>query len=73
MFQIAVSSHNWEVAESLITLVDTQRLNDALCIALGSVWFLRTESELHEITGLIRKLILSGGNDITRAALRRLR
>ncbi|ERN10124.1 hypothetical protein AMTRI_Chr13g124460 [Amborella trichopoda] len=69
-FQTAVSSHNWEFAESLIPLADTQRLNDALCIALDSVWFLRTESELHGITGLIRKLISSGANDFTRAALR---
>ncbi|KAG9445790.1 hypothetical protein H6P81_011918 [Aristolochia fimbriata] len=70
MFQGAVSSHNWEVAESLISLADPQTLNDALCIALDSIWFLRNQHELHGINGLIRKIISNGAYDFTRAALR---
>ena len=30
LFQGAVSSHDWELAESLISLADPQTLNDAL-------------------------------------------
>ncbi|XP_042479407.1 ankyrin repeat protein SKIP35-like [Macadamia integrifolia] len=70
MFQGAVSSHDWELAESLILLADPQTLNDALCISLDSIWFLTTEQELHGITGLIRKIIANGAYDFTRAALR---
>jgi hypothetical protein len=40
-FQLAVSSHDWVLAESFIPLADSQRLNDGLCIALDSIWFLR--------------------------------
>lgn len=40
-FQMAVSVHDWALAESLIPLADPQRLNDGLCIALDSIWFLR--------------------------------
>lgn len=40
-FQMAVSVHDWALAESLITLADPPRLNDGLCIALDSIWFLR--------------------------------
>lgn len=39
LFQGAVSSHDWELAESLIMLADPQTLNDALCISLDSIWF----------------------------------
>lgn len=69
-FQSAVSSHDWALAESLIPLADTQRLNDALCIALDSIWFLSTQQELAGVTKLIEKLIRSGAHDFTRAALR---
>lgn len=70
MFQGAVSSHDWELAESLILLADAQTLNDALCISLDSIWFLSTQEELHGITGLIKKIISNGAYDFTRAALR---
>ncbi|KDP29537.1 hypothetical protein JCGZ_19250 [Jatropha curcas] len=70
LFQGAVSSHDWELAESLILLADPQTLNDALCITLDSIWFLSTQLELHGITGLIKKIIANGAYDFTRAALR---
>lgn len=70
LFQGAVSTHDWELAESLILLADPQTLNDALCIALDSIWFLSTQQELYGITGLIKKVIASGAYDFTRAALR---
>ncbi|KAF2325637.1 hypothetical protein GH714_031529 [Hevea brasiliensis] len=70
LFQGAVSSHDWELAESLIPLADTQALNDAMCITLDSIWFLSTQQELHGITGLIKKIIANGAYDFTRAALR---
>ncbi|KAL4185011.1 hypothetical protein AMTRI_Chr10g228470 [Amborella trichopoda] len=69
-FQTAISFHNWEFTESLLPLADMPRLNDAMCIALDSIWFLRTESELRGIIGLIRMLISNGANDFTRVALR---
>jgi hypothetical protein len=49
-FQLAVSAHDWVVAESLVPFffADAHRLNDALCIALDSIWFLRyTQVFLH--------------------------
>ncbi|XP_020703732.1 ankyrin repeat protein SKIP35 [Dendrobium catenatum] len=70
MFQGAVSSHDWELAESLILLADPQTLNDALCIALDSIWFLKIRQELDGITGLIKKIVSNGARDFTRAALR---
>ncbi|XP_073116146.1 ankyrin repeat protein SKIP35-like [Elaeis guineensis] len=70
LFQAAVSSHDWEHAESLILLADPQTLNDALCIALDSIWFLTTRPELNGITELIKKIVANGANDFTRAALR---
>ncbi|KAK6930403.1 hypothetical protein RJ641_004497 [Dillenia turbinata] len=70
IFQGAVSSHDFELAENLILLADPQTLNDALCISLDSIWFLSTQQELHGITGLIRKIISNGAYDFTRAALR---
>ncbi|CAL1404742.1 unnamed protein product [Linum trigynum] len=70
LFQGAVSSHDWELAESLILLADPQTLNDALCITLDSIWFLSTQQELHGITCLIKKIIANGAYDFTRAALR---
>ncbi|XP_061355007.1 ankyrin repeat protein SKIP35-like [Gastrolobium bilobum] len=70
LFQGAVSSHDWELAESLILVADPQTLNDALCITLDSIWFLSTELELNGITGFIRKIIANGAYDFTRAALR---
>ncbi|KAK8930497.1 F-box/ankyrin repeat protein SKIP35 [Platanthera zijinensis] len=70
MFQEAVSSHDWELAESLILLADPQTLNDTLCIALDSIWFLKVRQELDGITGLIKKIVSNGARDFTRAALR---
>ncbi|KAL2339345.1 hypothetical protein Fmac_013791 [Flemingia macrophylla] len=70
LFQGAVSSHDWELAESLILVADPQTLNDALCITLDSIWFLSTELELNGIMGFIRKIIANGAYDFTRAALR---
>lgn len=70
MFQSAVSSHDWELAESLIQLADPQTLNDVLCITLDSIWFLGTQQELDGITGLTKKIIANGAYDFTRATLR---
>ncbi|XP_047334502.1 ankyrin repeat protein SKIP35-like [Impatiens glandulifera] len=70
LYQTAVSSRDWDLAESLISLADLQMLNDALCISLDSIWFLSTEEELHGITGLIEKTVANGAHDFTRAALR---
>ncbi|XP_059277449.1 ankyrin repeat protein SKIP35-like isoform X1 [Lycium ferocissimum] len=70
LLQGAVSGSDWELAESLILLADPQTLNDALCIALDSIWFLTSHDELYGITGLIKKIIANGAYDFTRAALR---
>ncbi|CDP19146.1 unnamed protein product [Coffea canephora] len=70
LFQGAVSTRDWELADNLIVLADPQALNDTLCIALDSVWFLSTQQELHGITGVMRKVIANGAYDFTRAALR---
>ncbi|KAL5578625.1 hypothetical protein UlMin_011067 [Ulmus minor] len=70
LFQSAVSSNDWALAESLILLADPQALNDALCITLDSIWFLSTQQELYGVTGLIKKIIANGAYDFTRAALR---
>ncbi|URE49756.1 F-box ankyrin repeat protein [Musa troglodytarum] len=70
LFQGAVSSQDLELAENLIRLADPQTLNDMLCIALDSIWFLTTRQELNGITGLIKKIVANGANDFTRAALR---
>lgn len=70
MFQNAVSSHDWELAENLIVLADPHTLNDSLCISLDSIWFLSSRQELVGITGLITKIIAYGARDFTRAALR---
>lgn len=70
LFQGAVSSHDWDLAESLILLADAPTLNDELCIALDSIWFLRTRQELDGITGLIKKIISNGAYDFARAAMR---
>lgn len=70
LFQSAVSSHDWELAESLILVADPQTLNDALCITLDSIWFLSTELELNGIMVFIKKIIANGAYDFTRAALR---
>ncbi|KAF5742803.1 ankyrin repeat protein SKIP35 [Tripterygium wilfordii] len=70
LFQGAVSSHDWELAENLILLADPQTLNDALCITLDSIWFLSSQQELHGITELTKKIIANGAYDFTRAALR---
>ncbi|GAB4858972.1 Ankyrin repeat protein skip35 [Ancistrocladus abbreviatus] len=70
LFQGAVSSHDWELSESLILLADPQSLNDFLCISLDSIWFLCTEPEFYGITGLIKRIIANGAYDFTRAALR---
>ena len=70
MFQAAVNSRDWELSERLILLADSQTLNDTLCIALDSIWFLTTREELDGITGLLRTIVSSGAQDFTRAALR---
>lgn len=70
LFQTAVSSHDWELADKLIELADPQTLNDALCMTLDSIWFLSTHQELQGITGLIKNIIANGAYDFTRAALR---
>lgn len=69
-FQEAVSIFNWVVARRLIIGVDMQILNDALCIALDSIWFLSSRQELNEITQLINLIISNGAHDFTRAVLR---
>ncbi|CAK9222156.1 unnamed protein product [Sphagnum troendelagicum] len=70
--QLAVSAHDWVVAESLVPFffADAHRLNDALCIALDSIWFLSTTQELPAASELIEKLIAAGAHDFTRATLR---
>ncbi|EOA23650.1 hypothetical protein CARUB_v10016852mg [Capsella rubella] len=70
LFQGAVTSLDWELAERLIQLADQQTLNDLLCIGLDSVWFLSTKPEFLGTTGLIKKIICHGAHDFTRAALR---
>ncbi|KMT15601.1 hypothetical protein BVRB_3g059470 [Beta vulgaris subsp. vulgaris] len=70
VFQSAVSSHDWDLAEGWILTADLLTLNDFLCISLDSIWFLTTHEELHGISGLIKKIIASGAYDFTRAALR---
>ncbi|GFP90339.1 ankyrin repeat protein skip35 [Phtheirospermum japonicum] len=70
LFQGALSSLDWELAESLVLLADPQTLNDALCISLDSIWFLSTQRELCGITGMIKMIIANGAYDFTRAALR---
>ncbi|CAK9215628.1 unnamed protein product [Sphagnum troendelagicum] len=71
-FQLAVSAHDWVVAESLVPFffADAHRLNDALCIALDSIWFLSTTQELAAASELIERLIAAGAHDFTRATLR---
>ncbi|KAG0497273.1 hypothetical protein HPP92_001964 [Vanilla planifolia] len=69
-FQEAVSSHDWDFAQRLIMGVDLQILNDALCIALDSIWFLTTRNELNGITHLMKLIITNGARDFTRAILR---
>lgn len=69
-FQEAVSIFNWVVARRLIVGVEMQILNDALCIALDSIWFLSSRHELNEITQLINLIISNGAHDFTRAVLR---
>ncbi|KAL3642163.1 Ankyrin repeat protein skip35 [Castilleja foliolosa] len=70
LFQGALSSLDWELAESLILLADPQTLNDALCISLDSIWFLSTQRELCGITRMIKMVIANGAYDFTRAVLR---
>ncbi|KAM6586178.1 hypothetical protein CsatB_013180 [Cannabis sativa] len=70
LFQGAVSSYDWDLAQSLISLADPQALNDALCITLDSIWFLTTQQELDGVTTLIHNIIANGAYDFTRAALR---
>ncbi|KAK4788019.1 hypothetical protein SAY86_019338 [Trapa natans] len=69
-FQGAVSSYNWELAESLIKPADPPTLNDELCMALDSIWFLGTHQELEGVTDLIKKIISNGARDFARAAMR---
>ncbi|KAL8482672.1 hypothetical protein ACS0TY_025635 [Phlomoides rotata] len=69
LFQGAVSSHDCDLAESLILLTDPQTLNDALCVSLHSIWFSSTQHEMRGIAGLIKKIIANGAYDFTRAFL----
>lgn len=68
--QDALSFHDWDLAESLITGTDVHTLNDALCMSLDSIWFLSTFQELNGLTALIKKIVFNGASDFTRAALR---
>lgn len=70
LFQGAVSSHDWKHAESLVMLADQHLLNDLLCIAVDSIWFLRSRQEVNDINALIQRMVLNGANDFTRAVLR---
>ncbi|VVB06309.1 unnamed protein product [Arabis nemorensis] len=70
LFQGAVTSLDWELAERFILMADQHTLNDLLCVGLDSVWFLSTKHEFQGITGLIKKIIGHGAHDFTRAALR---
>ncbi|KAL4193420.1 hypothetical protein AMTRI_Chr06g199270 [Amborella trichopoda] len=66
----AVNKSSNDLRTSKNERIDLRRmLNDALYIALDSIRFFRTESELHRIIGLIRTLISNGANDFTIAAL----
>ncbi|KAG0501675.1 hypothetical protein HPP92_001747 [Vanilla planifolia] len=56
--------------EAIDNGVDLQILNDALCIALDSIWFLTTRNELNGITHLMKLIITNGARDFTRAILR---
>ncbi|CAN8254170.1 unnamed protein product [Cochlearia groenlandica] len=70
LFQGAITSMDWELAERLIRLADPQTLNDLLCVGLDSVWFLSTKQEFLGVTGLIKKIVCHGAHDFTRATLR---
>ncbi|KAK9664929.1 hypothetical protein RND81_14G078000 [Saponaria officinalis] len=70
LFESSLSSHEWDLAESLISLADPPILNDFLCISLDSIWFLCTHEEFHAISGVVKKIIANGAYDFTRAALR---
>lgn len=70
LFQAAVTSLDWELAERFILMADPHTLNDLLCVGLDSVWFLSTKHEFQGITGLIKKIICHGAHDFTRATLR---
>ncbi|KAG0574087.1 hypothetical protein KC19_VG232800 [Ceratodon purpureus] len=84
-FQMAVSVYDWALAESIVPVADPQRLNDGLCIALDSIWFLRKVLSfvissamlmcivlvLGFLTYILKQpVILAGAHDLTRAALR---
>lgn len=69
-FQIAVGAHDWALADSFIPLADFQRLNDSLCVALDSIWFLSSQQELTAATKLIERLVEFGAHDFSRATLR---
>ncbi|XP_074292068.1 ankyrin repeat protein SKIP35-like [Silene latifolia] len=70
LFDSALGSHEWDLAESLIRLADPQTLNDFLCFSLDSIWFLCTHEEFLGISDVIKKIIANGAYDFTRAALR---
>lgn len=68
--QEALSSRNWELAESLLTGADMHTLNDALCLSLDSIWFLSNREEYNGLTGLLEKIVSNGASNFTRATLR---
>ncbi|KAJ6848247.1 ankyrin repeat protein SKIP35-like [Iris pallida] len=68
--QEALSSRNWELAESLLTGADVHALNDALCLSLDSIWFLSDREGYNGLTGLLEKIVSNGASNFTRATLR---
>lgn len=69
-YHLAIISHNWDMAESLVTMADVQTLNHMLCMTLDFVWFLNTRQDLCRITGLIKGIVKGGASDYMRAMLR---
>lgn len=69
-YHLAIISHNWDMAESLVTMADVQTLNHMLCMTLDFVWFLNTSQDLCRITGLIKGIVKGGASDYMRAMLR---
>ncbi|KAJ3675358.1 hypothetical protein LUZ60_004400 [Juncus effusus] len=69
-FHLAVISHNWDLAESLLPMADVQTLNHLLCMTLDFIWFLTSRHDLCRITSLIRAIVDGGANDFMRAMLR---
>jgi hypothetical protein len=69
-YHLAIISHNWDMADSLVAMADVQTLNHMLCMTLDFVWFLNTRRDLCRITGLIKGIVKGGASDFMRAMLR---